>query len=199
MSGFGIFAIGQTSAPLPVELLLFTGTPYETFNLLEWITASEKDNDFFTIEKSFDGISFETIGTIKGAGNSNVQQNYSMEDNHTANGITYYRLSQTDYDGTASKSSIIAINRKNTTCVVRAYPNPSIGPCVLKIETVQTGNYTIYINDLYGKEVFRQSIFIDKEVYSYNFNISNYKCGVYNCILENDGTKERINIRFIRQ
>lgn len=199
MSGFGIFAIAQTSAPLPVELLLFTGTPYETFNLLEWITASEKDNDFFTIEKSFDGISFETIGTIKGAGNSSVQQNYSMEDNHTANGITYYRLSQTDYDGTASKSSIIAINRKNTTCVVRAYPNPSIGPCVLKIETVQTGNYTIYINDLYGKEVFRQSIFIDKEVYSYNFNISNYKCGVYNCILENDSTKERINIRFIRQ
>jgi hypothetical protein len=199
MSGFGMFAIGQTSAPLPVELLLFTGTPHENFNLLEWMTATEKDNDFFTLEKSFDGISFETVGTIKGAGNSSVQQNYSMLDDHTANGIIYYRLSQTDYDGTTSKSSIIAINRKNKICVVMAYPNPSTGPCALNIETVQTGKYTVYINDLNGKELFKQSIFIDKEVYSYNFNISDYKCGIYNCILENDGTKERINIRFIRQ
>jgi hypothetical protein len=199
MSGFGVFAIAQTSAPLPVELLSFTATPQENFNLLEWTTASEKDNDFFTLEKSFDGISFEIIGTIKGAGNSNVEQNYSMHDNDIVNGITYYRLSQTDYDGTTSKSSIIVINRKNSSCVVTAYPNPSIGPCVLNIETVNTGNYTVYISDLYGKEIFKQSIFIDKEVYSYNFNISDYKCGIYNCILENEGTKERVTIRFIRQ
>ena len=122
-----------------------------------------------------------------------------MHDNDIVNGMKYYRLSQTDYDGTTSKSSIIAINRKNSSCVVIAYPNPSIGPCALNIETVNTGNYTVFISDLYGKEIFKQSIFIDKEVYSYNFNISDYKCGIYNCILENEETKERVNIRFIRQ
>ncbi|MFM7016892.1 MAG: T9SS type A sorting domain-containing protein, partial [Bacteroidota bacterium] len=199
MSGFGQFAIGQTSAPLPIELLSFTGSAHEKFNLLEWVTATEKNNDYFTVEKSSDALSFQWVGVVKGAGNSNVPISYSLKDHHPVNGITYYRLMQTDFDGTTTNSSIIAINRKNKSCMISAYPNPSNGQCEVTIETTDKGNYTVYLIDVIGKEVYRESIIIDKEEYHHQFNMSDYKGGIYNCILENEDTNERVNVRLIKQ
>ena len=199
MSGFGVMSIGQTSSPLPIELLSFNGTLHEKYNLLEWVTATEKNNDYFTVQRSFDGITFENIGTVKGAGNSNLPLNYSLKDNHPANGISYYQLMQTDFDGTTSKSGIIVLNRKNTNCIVNAFPNPSTGNCELNIETANKGDYTIFINDMSGKELYREKVLVDKEDFKHAFNIAEFKCGMYNCILENEGTKERVNIRIIRQ
>ncbi len=199
MSGFGVMSIGQTSSPLPIELLSFNGTAHEKYNLLEWMTATEKNNDYFTLEQSRDGISFQSIGTVKGAGNSNVPLNYSLKHNNPLNGITYYRLTQTDFDGTSTKSSIIAINRKGGSCIISAFPNPSTGNCDLNIETVNQGPYTIYVNDMAGKELYKQTIVVDSEEFNHRFNMADYKCGMYNCILENEVTKERVNIRLIRQ
>ena len=199
MTGFGVMAIGQTSSPLPIELLSFNGTAHEKYNLLEWMTATEKNNNYFALEQSRDGITFESIGTVKGAGNSNVPLNYTFKHDNPLNGITYYRLTQTDFDGTSTKSSIIAINRKGGACIVNAYPNPSSGNCEINIETAYKGSYTVYVNDITGKELYRQNIIIDKEEFKHNFNLSDYKCGMYNCILENEVTKERVNLRLIRQ
>ena len=199
MSGFGVMSIGQTSSPLPIELLSFNGTLHEKYNLLEWVTATEKNNDYFTVQRSFDGITFENIGTVKGAGNSNLPLNYSLKDNHPANGISYYQLMQTDFDGTTSKNGIIALNRKNNACVVSAFPNPSTGNCELNIETANKGDYTIFINDMSGKELYREKVLVDKEDFKHVFNIAEFKCGMYNCILENEITKERVNIRIMRQ
>ena len=199
MSGFGTMAIGQTSSPLPIELLSFTGTLHEKYNLLEWITATEKNNDFFTLQRSFDGITFEAIGNVKGAGNSNLPLNYSFKDNYPKNGITYYQLLQTDYDGTISKSGVIALNRKGNKCLVSAFPNPSSGNCVLDIETPTIGDYTVFINDILGKELYREKVLIDKEEFKHAFNITDFKSGVYNCTIENDITKERVNVRLIKQ
>ena len=145
MSGFGTMAIGQTSSPLPIELLSFTGTLHEKYNLLEWITATEKNNDFFTLQRSFDGVTFETIGNVKGAGNSNLPLNYSFKDNHPKNGITYYQLLQTDFDGSTTKSGIIALNRKSNHCMVSASPNPSSSDYELNIETTEIGDYVVKI------------------------------------------------------
>ncbi len=199
MSGFGVMSIGQISSPLPIELLSFNGTLHEKYNLLEWVTATEKNNDYFTVQRSFDGITFENIGTVKGAGNSNLPLNYSLKDNHPANGITYYQLMQTDFDGTTSKSGIIALNRKNTNCIVNAFPNPSNGPCDIIVETTNPGYYSVYINDMAGKEVYRQFVQIEQSGYKHPINISDFKCGMYNCILENQITKEKTNVRLIKQ
>ena len=199
MSGFGVMSIGQISSPLPIELLSFTGTIHEKNNILEWMTATEKNNDFFTVQRSFDGITFESIGTVKGAGNSNVPVSYRLTDDHPVNGVTYYQLMQTDFDGTSSKSGIIALNRKSASCVVSAYPNPSNGPCDLTIETADKGYYTVYINDMAGKEMYRQFIQVNQDVFKHTFNMSEYKCGMYNCILENQITKEKVNVRLIKQ
>jgi len=98
-------------ALLPVELISFNGRPDGTGNILEWSTATETDNDYFTIERSADGISWETIGTIVGTGTSNVTNNYTYTDKSPDNSIVYYRLSQTDFNGNVTDHGIISVQR----------------------------------------------------------------------------------------
>jgi hypothetical protein len=66
---------------------------------LYWSTASEKNVDFFTIEKSFDGINFYKVGNVMGAGNSSTLKNYQLNDPEYNGALTYYRLVETDFDG----------------------------------------------------------------------------------------------------
>jgi hypothetical protein len=85
---------------------------------LNWTTASEKDNDYFTIWRSFDGENWEGISNLFGAGNSNHEIKYEYTDRNirlqqTSHKTIYYRLSQTDYDGTAEYFQIIPIELKS--------------------------------------------------------------------------------------
>lgn len=98
---------------LPIKLVSFTGKKSGTNNELKWTTASEQNNDFFTIEKTFDGIDFETVGLENGAGNSNEYLNYSLTDYNARKAVNYYRLKQTDFDGKYDFSEIISIDNSN--------------------------------------------------------------------------------------
>ncbi|NJN78400.1 MAG: hypothetical protein HC803_08785 [Saprospiraceae bacterium] len=82
---------------LPIELTSFTAKKQENTTQLNWTTSTEENNDFFTIEKSLDGINFEAIGTKAGAGNSLEVREYNFTDAKPANGKNYYRLKQTDF------------------------------------------------------------------------------------------------------
>ncbi|CAN5537597.1 hypothetical protein BH11BAC2_BH11BAC2_03050 [soil metagenome] len=95
--------------PLPIELISFTGKNSEDNIILMWITASELNNDYFTLERSKDGNIFESIGTMNGAGTSNETENYLFIDTKPFSGINYYRLKQTDYNGESKNSKIIAL------------------------------------------------------------------------------------------
>ncbi len=94
---------------LPVELISFEGQSFGSYNQLSWATATEINNDFFTIERATDGFSFKSIAEVDGAGNSSVVQQYSIKDNAPSPGLNYYRLRQTDFDGTTSFSKVIAL------------------------------------------------------------------------------------------
>lgn len=105
VSSYSPFAFGATDDginALPVELVGYTGRQNGNTVELEWATLSEKDNDFFEIERSTDGLNFVTIGFVQGAGNSVEKLAYSFADNAPESGLAYYRLSQVDYDGTRS-------------------------------------------------------------------------------------------------
>ncbi|MBK7651575.1 MAG: T9SS type A sorting domain-containing protein [Flammeovirgaceae bacterium] len=116
-----ISAAGQTDifvhkmnylgTPLPIELVSFNGENLGNTNILKWSTRSEVNNDYFSLLKSSDGINFEKIGIVSGAGNSSQVLNYSFIDNTPFDAITYYRLQQTDYDGQSSFSPIIALKQ----------------------------------------------------------------------------------------
>jgi hypothetical protein len=96
--------------PLPIELILFNGSSEGNYNHITWSTASESNNDYFTVEKTIDGKSFTVVGIVGGAGNSTVRNDYTLDDNNISQVINYYRLKQTDYDGLFKYSELISIN-----------------------------------------------------------------------------------------
>lgn len=98
---------------LPIEILSFTGENLNTYNHIEWISASEINNDYFQIERSTNGIDWELLTIVNGAGNSNKNIYYSYRDTGFKNELNYYRLSQTDFDGTIEYFNPISIDNRN--------------------------------------------------------------------------------------
>tara|TARA_B110000503_G_C7125794_1_gene404523 strand:- start:664 stop:1497 length:834 start_codon:yes stop_codon:yes gene_type:complete len=94
---------------LPVTLLDFEAKNKRDYIELKWSTATEKDNDYFVIQKSDDAEDFTTITTIKGVGNSNIKQNYLYNDLTILNKITYYKLLQVDYNGQVTNLKTVAV------------------------------------------------------------------------------------------
>ena len=129
VSTYSLYSLGTTSNidnPLPIELLSFDAQAKDNYTVdLSWITASEQNNDFFTVERSQFGKQWEEVGIVKGAGNSNQILRYALTDTKPYMGISYYRLKQTDYNGSFSYSEIRSVNFKSQTPDITLYPNPT--------------------------------------------------------------------------
>lgn len=111
--------------PLPIELLEFNATLEDNRRVrLDWTTGSENDNDYFTIERSTDVLAWSEVGTVDGAGNSNSAISYNTYDEDPLHGLSYYRLTQTDFGGDRSHSDIrpIMLGRNAD---FEIYPNPA--------------------------------------------------------------------------
>lgn len=107
---------------LPIELLYFKATLNKKEVLLDWKTTTQTNNDFFSIERSTDALTWQTIQQIKGAGTSVEPMHYTSTDHEPLKGESYYRLKQTDYDKAFSYSSIVSVSQPDD--VVMIYPNP---------------------------------------------------------------------------
>ncbi len=95
---------------LPIELIALYGTCLESGVIdIEWKTLTETNNDYFTVYRSFDGVTFEEVYVQFGAGTTSEIQEYAFTDYVEHSGIVYYKLTQTDYDGTTKVSKIIAV------------------------------------------------------------------------------------------
>jgi hypothetical protein len=129
------FTIGNTNLalPLPIQLISFEATPQSGEVNLKWSTASELNNDFFTIQRSRDAEDWEDVITVKGAGTVNVRTDYETTDGLPFHGVSYYRLKQTDYDKQYSYSQVRRVELNNE-FHLKVYPNPSNGTF-----TVSTG------------------------------------------------------------
>jgi hypothetical protein len=103
----------DTLAPLPIELLSFDGELKNDVVYFTWLTASEINNDYFTIERTIDGFNFTKIIKIPGDGTSNVLLSYQAFDARPLFGVSYYRLRQTDYDGKTVTHQLITIKNKD--------------------------------------------------------------------------------------
>ena len=116
------------SNPLPISLVDFTAEVSNGDVLLKWQTMSEVNNDYFTVETSVDGINFEAIGVIPGAGTTSEFQSYSFVHRSPSHGTHYYRLRQTDLDGQSVVSDIVGVTIKSNEIIkntYRVYPVPS--------------------------------------------------------------------------
>ncbi|MBK9147890.1 MAG: T9SS type A sorting domain-containing protein [Flavobacteriales bacterium] len=127
-----IWALAYDNSPLPIELIRFTAEPTpERHVRCSWTTAIELNNDYFTIERSRDGISFEAIGTLPGAGNSVVRRDYEWPDRTPFTGLSYYRLRQTDDDGSSSLSQVVPVWFDAQGPVIAVFPNPNNGTFII--------------------------------------------------------------------
>lgn len=97
---------------LPINLTSFTVETKNNYNLIQWSTASEINNDFFTIKHSIDGVNWVDIAYILGSGNSTSPQSYSHYHDNPPHKINYYKLSQTDYDGYTETFITISIDNR---------------------------------------------------------------------------------------
>lgn len=106
---FPIWTLVDNSDPLPIELARFVGQCQDGDVLISWTTFTETNNDFFTLERSKNGIDFEVVDVIAAAGNSNSPLTYQLLDESSFGGTSYYRLKNTDFFGKEEYSQIIAV------------------------------------------------------------------------------------------
>jgi len=129
-SSFSPFTFGSVGGNnvLPITLLNFNArlNPSRQVNLA-WETASETNNDYFAIERSQDGSLFEVIAKVEGAGNSTLKNNYSYVDEKPFEGVSYYRLRQTDHNGAFTYSKINTLEIKKAASGIEVFPNPMEG------------------------------------------------------------------------
>lgn len=175
--------LGGTCA-LPIELLSFTGHNEGAKNVLEWITASEFNNDYFQIERRSEGNNeWEVIGEVKGSGNRKSNNKYQYTDAlFPGSSYLYYRLKQSDFDGNFTYSSVISLTMGHLDNTISIYPNPTKNSFALSFQIPNQNNekITIGIYSLLGEKVFEKKL--EKSVpYFYNkeINISSLPAGIY--------------------
>ena len=177
----GTGATDCSIVPLPIELILFEAIPTKSSVTLNWETASEFDNDYFTIERSIDGIDFKEIKRINGGGNSTQLQSYSYIDNTALRGLFYYRLKQTDFNGEYAYSSVVAADIKVEN-QIDVFPNPSKGKFsvqgknITRIKVLSTDGFTVYNSS------------------SKNIDLSDKPKGMYIVEITTDSSIQRVKI-----
>jgi hypothetical protein len=176
---------------LPIELLTFSAKYEEGKVILNWSTATEFNNDYFTIEKSIDGKEFEKVLSIKGAGNSTIIQNYITEDLNPYQGISYYRLKQTDYDGLTSFSDLVAVKIESKVKNIEIFPNPLSENQNITLDIFGNKNEIVDIKaiDNLGRIYYSNNIILESEEHILNISLPN---GLYYIIVNiNNNTINR--------
>ena len=159
-SGSELFTLDLTtvSLPLPVELLDFSAELQSNgIVALEWITAVEIQNDYFEVERSLDGSTFESIARVSGMGNTQDLTNYQATDFSPQAGNNIYRLKQVDMDGTTNYSHLVFIHVGAQEAVANAYPNPFQQTIQLSLQP-DHGLLQVELMDLSGRVVFQSQI-----------------------------------------
>lgn len=165
ISSFSPFGIEGGAGTLPVELLYFKGDMTGDVAVLEWATASELNNDYFTLERTTDLENFDVVTTIKGKGTTEERNDYKYHDNIPLSGTVYYRLKQTDFDGTFTYSDVIKIinNSVSETAELNMYPVPNHGDqLTLTIKGLASEKETpVVVYNTQGQIVHQQQVVIE--------------------------------------
>jgi hypothetical protein len=169
------FTLGTTNitaTPLPIELLSFTA---EADGMdaasLHWATASEQDNAYFTIQRADDRLQWETRTMLPGAGTSTTRLDYGWRDDALPNGTSYYRLGQTDVDGTTVWSQMVPVTVERPLTIV---PNPARGRTRVQLEGERAT--AVLVRDLTGRPLPVPIAIADGSV---EFDVSTLTSGGY--------------------
>lgn len=160
---------------LPVTLKDFNLKALTNGALLSWSTLNEENNSRFEIQRSTNGVDFQTIKTLKGAGNKSTLTNYQYFDETPVKGINYYRLLQIDFNGKANDLGVKHLNYHLSNAQFTVYPNPTTSVANVSFEKNVFQAFTL--RDLNGRTL--QSRTIREDETSIVLQLDNYAKGMY--------------------
>lgn len=183
VESFSLWTAGNSDNPLPISLLSFHVKQQNNVEvLIEWATASEINNDFFTLERSKDGISWDVLTFVNGSGTISQSKYYSATDTDPYSGTSYYRLKQTDFDGTFEYFSPVSIHiERNTEERFTLYPNPNNGN--FRIDYQGDQDVEIRIFDMQGRMI-HSKLLGARNINS--VNLPQLPAGLYNVVFYSD-------------
>ena len=167
----------------PVGLQYFHGlVENEVTVRLNWATATETNNAFFEIERSIDGSLFEPIINVPGAGNTVESQSYSALDEQPLPGLSYYRLKQTDFDGTYAYHGVVEIyidSSLEAKAHVRAYPNPASDQLTLSIQLNESMPAELSLLNVNGQRIIHKRLELRQGISRQQLDVSSLPPGMY--------------------
>jgi hypothetical protein len=167
----------EAALPLPLTLLNFNGIKQGNSGKLYWSTTQEINTKEFIVERSANGISFETIGHINAAGNSSIRKNYELTDVRPHNGVNFYRLKMIDLDGRFTYSSIVKLVF-SLEGAIGIRPNPAKDFVGIVTKGFNGKTVIIQVYDVNGKLMMQQAnnLSNDQPIY---LSLNNFSKGVY--------------------
>jgi len=181
--------------PLPIQLLSFTAKCQQQDVVIEWSTASEENNDYFTLLRSDDAKHYEEIAQIIGAGNSNTVVNYSYKDWNAAGGNYYYMLKQTDFDGKNDISSPVFVSCKETKEVSLKILYDANQVYALLSNAENGARYNMIVIDYTGKIIMQEKQTVNSKNY-YHIPKQSLASGLYSIVYYLDNGTIKLNEKF---
>ncbi len=179
---------------LPIELTNFYALTLNDRNAIRWETDSEINNDYFSILRSYDGIHFEPIGAVHGAGTSQETNYYQFNDEDIRTGLVYYQLEQVDFDGQREKSEMIALDRStNRVGLITAYPNPTSGKVIAEVNGSKGSNGTLTISDMNGTILEQKSVYTTG-IEKHQFDLVQFETGLYFVRYQDNNSDQTIKL-----
>jgi hypothetical protein len=185
--GTGAMRLSPGGYALPIALLSFTATSVDnSYISLNWSTASEIENKGFEIERSIDGVNFQKIAWIPGAGNSIMTLNYHYNDNTCEeNTVYYYRLKAIDIDGAIDYSNIVSALLMGSRGFVfeDLRPNPAANKVVVNVISASAATSRIVLVDMLGRTVIDQAWDLSSGLNGTELDLTGIAQGLYNVVV----------------
>lgn len=189
---FPIWTLVDESDPLPIELARFVGQCADDEGvMISWTTYTEIDNDFFTLERSKNGVDFETVDIIEGAGNSNSPITYQVSDKEFFGGTSYYRLKNTDFYGKEEYSQVIAVtcgDASTTFDFVNAYEIDNVD-LMVEFTASQNEPFTVTLFDASGRVILDYGNKAFDGMNKVRLPVGNIAQGIYIINLQNNSQR----------
>ncbi|WP_153800134.1 ELWxxDGT repeat protein [Foetidibacter luteolus] len=193
-----LFRTDGDEETLPITLLSFKATLEGKSVNLGWSTSTEINSSHFTVQRSTDGQSFETIGKVTAAGNSTIARHYTFTDGkalQTGVNRLYYRLLMVDKDGSSKLSPIADVRLNNLVVEARLSPNPAKDVLNISLSNAGAKSLSLRITDISGKPVYLQKL--NNAGNQQRINVAGLSKGVYYLqVVTDDGAK---TIKFVKE
>ncbi len=165
-------------------------------NMLTWATSQETNNKAFLIQKSTDGVNYQTIGKVKGTGTSEGKA-YRFLDIAAAEGVTHYRLEQVDFDGTKNLSKTIQISKitSNNFVVVSMTPPEQGGLVEITVNAFNETDLTYTVERGNGKMVYMGTQKLNAGVNMVSVDVSDMELGTYRISLKGGNESETLTFK----